>query len=173
MKLFQNLKQLSQSYCYWLAYIAAGLLLLGVALYFQHVKEEMPCVVCIQIRLWISLLVLVAVAGWVIRKKPFLNTTTQFFVLLIAIGLTERSYLLLGTERGFIFADCGFTLGLPTWFAIEEWFPQLYRIETSCGYTPELLFSITMAEALMGLSVLLLLFSLAIVSARFIAKKPS
>ena len=60
---------------------------------------------------------------------------------------------------GFVFSDCGFDLGLPAWLAIEEWLPWLFRVEASCGYTPELIFGITMAEALMVLSVLLLLVS--------------
>ena len=73
--------------------------------------------------------------------------------------MVERSYQLLGTERGFVFGDCGFELGLPSWLAIDVWIPSIYRIETSCGYTPELIFGITMAEFLMVFSVGFLLLS--------------
>jgi disulfide bond formation protein DsbB len=110
----------------------------------------------------ISLLVLLALTGWLARANQWVNAV-NLAVFLTAVGLVERSYLLLGTERGFIFADCGFDLGLPTWFAIEETLPWLYRVETSCGYTPELLFGITMAESLMALSILFLVISFAVV----------
>jgi disulfide bond formation protein DsbB len=153
---------LPQKRLYWLSYGSIALFLLVTALYFQYVREELPCVVCIQIRLLISLLVLLALTGWLARANQWVNAV-NLAVFLTAVGLVERSYLLLGTERGFIFADCGFDLGLPTWFAIEETLPWLYRVETSCGYTPELLFGITMAESLMALSILFLVISFAVV----------
>lgn len=152
----KRLQSLPQQGIYWLFYILAGITLLSTALYYQFVLEALPCVVCIQIRLWISALILVAMVGAVSRNQRLMRIISNFFIVVIAAGLSDRSYLLLGTERGFIFADCGFDAGLPTWFAVEQWLPWLYRIETSCGYTPELIFGITMAETLMLLSVLLL-----------------
>jgi len=152
---------LPQKRRYWLSYIIISLLLLSTALYYQFVREELPCVVCIQIRLWLSLLILLSLLGYVLRQSRWIKAA-NVMLLLPAIGLVERSYLLLGTERGFIFSDCGFNLGLPSWFAVEEALPWLYRIETSCGYTPELLFGITMAESLMALSVVFLLVSFSV-----------
>ena len=102
-------------------------------------------------------LFIAGVFGILTTDRPVANLFSQAAVLGIAIGMAERAYMLLGTERGFVFADCGFSLGLPQWLALEEWFPALFRIETSCGYTPEILFGITMAESLMVLSGLLVL----------------
>jgi len=167
MDISNILQKLPQGRLYWSLYMVLGLGLLVVALFYQYMLEELPCVVCIQIRLWISLLVLVAIAGIILRKHIFLNLLAQSGLVITAIGLVERSYLLLGTERGFIFADCGFNAGLPEWFAIEQWMPWLYQVETSCGYTPEILFGITMAEALMLLSVCLLIVTATVVSVTF------
>ena len=153
------LKNISQSKWYWLFYIVGGLSLLAEALYFQHALEELPCLMCIQVRLLISLLVLVSCAALLLQGSRVMSSLAHLSVVFIAVSLTERSYQLLGTERGFVFSDCGFDLGLPAWFAIEEWLPWLFRIETSCGYTPEIVFGITMAEALMVMSVGLLLLS--------------
>ena len=157
-KLIDTLTHFPEKRHYWLFYCAMGVVLLVTALFFQYFLEELPCVVCIQVRLWISLLILLAIAGFLLRSNRWVNAV-NLSVFLVAIGMVERSYLLLGTERGFIFADCGFNLGLPAWFAIDEYLPWLYRVETSCGYTPELLFGITMAEALMVLSVIFLIVS--------------
>ncbi len=166
--MINQLKLISQSHWYWLAYIFTGLALLAAALYFQFVREELPCLMCIQVRLLISLLIIVAFAGLLSRHNRLVNSVAHLSVVLIAAGLTERSYQLLGTERGFVFGDCGFNLGLPGWFAIEDWFPWLYRVETSCGYTPEIIFGITMAEALMVFSVMLLLLSSCLFLVRFV-----
>ncbi len=98
-----------------------------------------------------------------------MNAVANLFIVFIAVGITERSYQLLGTERGFIFSDCGFDLGLPAWFPIDEWLPWLYRVETLCGYTPEIFFGITMAEMLIVMSGLLLLVSFAVFLASIVS----
>ena len=158
--IIDQLKNVSLNKSYWLMYIVAGILLLATALYFQFVREELPCLMCIQIRMLISLLVIVSFAGLLTRDNRVMNMLANLSVVIIGASFTERSYQLLGTERGFVFGDCGFDLGLPGWFAIEQWMPWMYQVETSCGYTPEVLFGITMAEMLMVLSVLLLLLGL-------------
>ncbi len=162
MKIIKQLNNLGRNWYYWLFYIVLGVSLLAAALYSQFVHEELPCIACIQVRLLISLLIIVAMAGLWLRNNTVLRAVFQLSVVLIIVALAERSYLLLGTERGFIFSDCGFNLGLPSWFAIEQWLPWLYQVETSCGYTPEVIFGITMAESLMALSVVLLILSLSV-----------
>ena len=123
---------------------------------------------CIQVRVLIALLIIIALAALLLGSNRMINTVAHISIVLIAAGLTERSYQLLGTERGFIFGDCGFSLGLPAWLAIEDWFPWLFRVETSCSYTPEIILGITIAESLMVLSILLLLFSFSVLLVGFI-----
>ncbi len=159
MYILNFFKKLSYNPWYWRLFIIGGLTLMAVALYHQYVLDEQPCVVCIQVRLLVTALILVPVVALLSRNNKRLALVSHLLIVVTAAVLTERSYLLLGTERGFIFADCGFDLGLPAWFAVEQWLPWLYRIETSCGYTPEVAFGITMAESLMVFSVCLLLFS--------------
>lgn len=170
-KLLKQLTCISQSRWYWQFAITGCLFLLSIALYYQHMLDELPCVVCIQVRLLFSLLFVVAVAGLLTRGNRLIHAFINGAVLIIAVFFSERSYLLLGTERGFIFSDCGFDLGLPTWLAIEQWLPWLYRVETSCGYTPEIIFGITMAEALMAMSVVLVLISCCMFIASLFFKK--
>lgn len=161
--MFKKLNQLilvfSSQGLYWLSYILVGVALLAVALFYQYYLDELPCVLCIHIRLWISLLIMVSLVGLALRKYYWPKLMSHALVVMVALGLAESSYQLLGTERGFVFGDCGFNAGLPAWFALEDWLPWIYRVETSCGYTPELLFGITMAEALMLMSVVLLCLS--------------
>ena len=153
---------------YWVFYIAVSVIMLAVALYFQHVLDEPPCLLCIQVRLLLSLLILISIFGLVVKHRRRVNSTLHIATVFVAVALLERSYQLLGTERGFVFSDCGFNLGLPAWFAIEDWLPSLYRVETTCGYTPEILFGITMAEALLLLSTVFLLTSACVALASFL-----
>ncbi|MDH5388724.1 MAG: disulfide bond formation protein B [Gammaproteobacteria bacterium] len=170
IKLFKQLKTLSHSRWYWGSALFSGIALLSIALIYQHVLGERPCLLCIQIRLWVSLFVLASFVGFLVRHNPLMNSVAHLSVVLIAGGLVERSYQLLGTERGFIFGDCGFDLGLPVWFAIDKWLPSVYYVETACGYTPEIIFGITMAEALMVFSAGLLLVSVGISVASFLKR---
>jgi disulfide bond formation protein DsbB len=168
MYIIDKLKNISHNRSYWQFYIIVSLVLLLIALYFQYVQEQPPCLMCIQVRLLLSLLLPVSIIGLLSRSNRVVNLLAHISVVLIAAAFSERSYQLLGTERGFVFSDCGFELGLPSWFAIDEWLPWLYRVETTCGYTPEILFGITMAEVLMLISVLLLSFSILVTLAPFI-----
>ena len=164
------LKRVAHSRWYWASLLLIGLSMLAVALGYQYILKEQPCVLCIHVRLWVSLLVLFAALGLFINESPKLNSMLHLFMLMIGLGLADRSYQLLGTERGFIYGDCVFDLGFPSWFAIDQWLPALYGVETSCGYTPVLLFGVTMAEALMAMSALLVLISLLLLVVSFSAR---
>lgn len=171
VKLIKQLEVLAHSHWYWLMYIAGGFSFLAVALIFQYHFDYDPCVLCIQTRLLVTLWIMVSIIGLLVLRKNIFSAMTHISMVLIAIVFTERSYQLLGTERGFVFGDCGFDLGLPTWFAIEEWLPSVFRIETSCGYTPNLIFNITMAEALAVFSVGFVLLSISVALVFFIKPK--
>ena len=126
---------------------------------------------CIQVRLWLSLLMVISVIALLSIKLHLINRLFHVLVVLVAFAFVERSYMLLGTERGFVLSDCGFDLGLPTWLAFDQWFPLIYGVETLCGYTPEIILGITMAEALMVISSLLLVLSSIVLVASFTAER--
>jgi disulfide bond formation protein DsbB len=159
--MLDRLAKIGKSSLYWLALVLIGLSFEAVALFYQYVLEEMPCVMCIQVRLWVMALIMVALLVLVLRRLRFMPVAGHLLTVVIAAGLLERSYQLLGTERGFVFGECGFALGLPDWFTPDEWFPAMFEVQTTCGYTPELLFGITMAEALIVVSAVFVPLSLA------------
>lgn len=154
-----TLQAIARSKLYWLALIVFGLAQLAIALIYQYGLDELPCLLCIHVRLWVSCFVLLSVIALFIRKYRLLLVGAHALNTLIMAGLLERSWMLLGTERGTIMASCEFDLGLPAWLAPDKWLPALYEVQTTCGYTPELLFGITMAEALVAMSAALLAIS--------------
>ncbi len=164
-----KLHKIAHSRWYWLALLALGLSFIAVALYYQYELEELPCVLCIQVRIWVFCLIIVAFNAYILHNK-WASLIAHILTVVIAAGLLERSYQLLGTERGFTFGDCGFDLGLPAWLALDTWFPALFGVQASCGYTPELVFGITMAEALIVMSAAFLLISLTLTLVFFMRK---
>ena len=166
----KQLKNISHSRWYWRAVRAMGVVMLVVALIYQHLLGERPCLLCIQIRLWVSLLVLVSFAGLLLRQNKLMNSIAHSLVVMISLGFVERSYQLLGTERGFIFSDFGFDLGLPAWFAIDQWLPSVYYVQTACGYTLELILGVIMAAALMLFSACLFLVGTCVCLASFLRR---
>jgi disulfide bond formation protein DsbB len=158
--MLDKMASIGRNSLYWLALALIGLSFEAVALFYQYVLEEMPCVLCIQVRLWVMALIIVSLLVLLLRRVGFMHRLGHLLTVVIAAGMLERSYQLLGTERGFAVGDCGFDLGLPAWFTPDKWFPAMFQVETSCGYTPELLFGITMAEALIVVSVVFVLVSI-------------
>lgn len=150
---------IARSRGYWLALIALGVSLEAVALYYQYGLDYLPCMLCIHVRILVLAFTLVAVMAVFVSKFWLLRSLMHALVTGIMALLLERSWNLFGVERGFIEGSCSMASGLPAWLALDNWFPAMFKIWEPCGYTPELVFGITMAEALLVLSTGLLLFS--------------
>ncbi len=145
---------------YWLALLCLGLAMEIGALIYQYALDYPPCVLCIHVRLWVAAMILVASLGLIVNHRRYLNTLSHLLMLGVMAAILDRSWNLLGTERGFTVASCDFNLGLPTWFAPDKWLPSVFEVQASCGYTPELLWGVTMAEFLLVISVLLVITSM-------------
>ena len=157
--MWQRLTQLADKRTYWLALLLLVLAMEGLALIYQYQWDYQPCVLCIHVRIWLAGLGLVALVGLLLGPRRFITPPLHLLSAVMLGGLLERSYQLLATERGWVFGSCSMDLGLPSWFAIERWFPTVFEVQTTCGYTPELLFGITMAEGLLLFSLAMLLLS--------------
>jgi len=151
----------------WLLFIGGSLAFEGVALYYQYVLDLPPCVVCIHVRILLAALLLVALFGLFLRKYFFARISALLLMLTVCIALVERSWLLLGTERGFIMGSCSFDLGLPSWLALDQWLPLIFKVHTTCGYTPIIALGFSMAEILLVLFSLMSAFILWLLYAAF------
>ena len=140
---------------YWFFYLLFSLFLEIVALFYQYFLDYYPCVLCIHVRIILLAMMLLSITTFIFYSKIYLRIVSHIFLLLLLFLLVDRSYNLLGVERGFVLGDCSMNSGLPTWFAIDQWLPSVFKIWEPCGYTPEILFGITMAESLMVLSIVL------------------
>lgn len=154
--MMQFVKKFSQQRHYWVVLVLIGLSLEATALYYQYVLDEWPCVLCIHIRIWIVAFILIGLIGMFGSRSIILLRTLHLLSVVAMAGFVERSWQVLAVERGWVFGDCDMDLGMPAWFALDKWLPSVFEVQTSCGYTPLILFDITMAEILLLVSALLI-----------------
>ena len=162
--MLELISQFSHRKLYWVLLITLGLSLEAAALYYQYVLDEWPCVLCIHIRVWISGFIVLAVLALLVGSTRWLTRGLHLVNTVIMAGFVERSWQTLAVERGWVFGDCDMESGLPSWFALDKWFPAFFEVQTACGYTPLILFNITMAEVLMVVSSSLLGASLVLLA---------
>ncbi len=145
---------------YWGGLLLLTLGLEATALFYQYYLEEPPCVLCIQVRIWVLTLFIVALYGFFLNCCRWSCAMAHFLTLGISIALLNRAWHLYQIENGGGgIGSCTMELGLPSWFALDKWFPAFFEVQTTCGYTPEIFFTITMAESLLALFVVLLIVS--------------
>ena len=129
--------------------VAASLAMLVIALYYQYALGEEPCQVCIQARLWVFALLLVSMTLATFPKNRLWSLAGSLLALACAAGLGERAWFLYQLENGIGNGSCEFQLGMPDWFAIDQWLPSLFEVRNLCSFTPEMLFGLSMAEGLL------------------------
>ena len=168
--MLNKLEVIGSSAWYWLALAVAGLSMEAVALIYQYVLEYLPCVLCIHARIWVLGFILLALLALLLRGSRSWLVMLHLLNTVVMAGLLERAWLLLGTERGTVEGSCEMDLGFPGWFALDAWFPWMFRVWEPCGYTPELLFGITMAEALVVFSAVMVLVSAALTVATLLGR---
>lgn len=171
--MLQSIKALLCSRLYWLLLLTGALLAEGVALYFQYALDYGPCVLCIHIRLWLGALILVALAALLLPGCRPVQTGARLLTVLIALGYTERSWRTLAIERGWIESACSLDSGLPSWFTPDRWWPWLFEIWEPCGYTPEVIGRLTMAELLTAAGPLFILLAVAALAAQLTGQASS
>ncbi len=147
----------SRHWLYWAGLMSFAVAMLGVGSYYQHILAYWPCLACIHVRIWVIALFFVALFGLLGRGSRVAVNLAQLGVVIVGAGLLERAWFLLGTERGFITEGCDVNLDLPGALPLDKWWPWMFEVWTSCDYTPRLLLGMTMAEALVVLSALLML----------------
>lgn len=168
--MIQFLIRMSQHRLYWASLVLSGLALEAAALYYQYALDEWSCVLCIHVRIWVMAFVLLGILALFFTASRGLMRGFHGASVIIMLGLVERSWRLLAIERGWIFGDCEMDLGMPPWFALDQWFPWMFEVQTSCGYTPLIAFNVSMAEVLLVISAALLVSCLSLFIASWLKR---
>lgn len=165
-----TLVAISSSSWYWAGLAGLGVAMLTIALVYQYMLDTLPCVLCIHVRLWVVAMIVLAVGGLWLRRSRMGSVLTHLCMTFIMLVLLERGWQLLAIERGIAEGSCTFDTGLPSWFAVDQWFPWLFKVWESCGYTPVLAFGITMAEAQLVIAASLLVVNTVLLCIRLFVR---
>lgn len=139
----------------WAVMFGTGVAMLAVALFYQHVLGEAPCVQCVHARLWVAGLIALAGLGYLTHSNLVLQPIISIVTLGFSVGLGEIAHSLLSTEKGRTIGSCSLDDGFPGWFALDEWFPAIFMPLQPCGLTPDLLFGVKMSQGLIIIAALL------------------
>lgn len=161
MSLIKKLQHIFASRWYWIAMTLFGIAMLSVALFYQYILGKPPCLICIHVRVWVTGLILVAIAALILHRFRFTGLVCHVLATITMAGGLERSWYLLGVERGTIISDCGPYATLPAWIPLDGWWPWMYAVWEACGKTPVMPLGFTMAEVLLVLFAVLVLISMA------------
>ena len=152
----EKLTAFLESKAYWATMLLGGAFLMAVALHYQYVMGEDPCQACVQVRVWIVTGMLVSLVMLVLPRKPVSSLLGLLVFTGTGLGLAERSWFLYLIENGRGDGSCGFMLGAPDWFPIDRWLPSIFEVRNLCSFTPDILLGISMAEALLIVSAIVL-----------------
>lgn len=141
----------------WFSLLTISLLLELAALYFQYVLDYGPCILCVQIRAVLLLVILFAITALVL---PSFKKVASVLLLPCTLTFAWLCYRVLGIERGWFEGSCTFEPPFPNWIPLHEWLPSVFEPWELCGYTPEILLGITMAEMLIAITALYLAINL-------------
>lgn len=144
----------------WWTFFGMSSGLLAAALYWQYVIGDDPCQVCIQARLWAVALGLVGALMLLLPESPVTRLLGLALTFIASAGMGERAYYLYEIENFRGDGSCEFTLGMPSWFAVDQWFPALFEVRNICSYTPEIAFGVSMAEALIVIAFVVCIITL-------------
>ena len=129
----------------WLATIIGISIVVGLALYMQHVKEAVPCVNCIYIRVALISIILTSILGLAAYKLPtaqiamaIANSTISF------VGLKIAYHLHLLYKDPSLMDSCEMIPSL--WIPLHKWIPSVFEPRGLCDDPGETILSLTMTE---------------------------
>ena len=155
---------------YWLLLAFLGFFMQGVALYYQYVVGDEPCQICIHTRIWVAAFALLGLVMCVMQRIRLVDIIGHVLAVGCMMGLWERCWYLFNIENGKGQGSCEFFLGFPDWFALDKWFPAMFEVRNLCGFTPELMWGVSMAQCLIVVSSALVLGSLLALAVNVVAR---
>lgn len=159
VQLKNSIETVLTSKWYWCLLTLLGLATLAVALYYQYILGDEPCQVCIHIRIWVAAFTLLALVMSLLPKFKLLDLLGRSLTLGSMVGFFERSKYLYDVEMGRGEGSCEFFLGFPEWFALDKWFPFIFEVRNLCGFTPDMIWGLSMSESLLAMSAGLIVVS--------------
>lgn len=132
--MFNNISSLSTDKRAWGLLFVSALCLEVSALYFQHVMDLRPCIMCIYQRTALFGVMFAAIPAMVInnlisRLMGYIGWgVSAIWGLLIAIEHVD-----IQTAANPFFATCEFVPNFPSWAPLHQWMPNIFGATGDCG----------------------------------------
>ncbi|MCM2679439.1 disulfide bond formation protein DsbB [Echinimonas agarilytica] len=146
--MFQSLSDFALHRGSWLLLALSALVLESTALFFQHVMDLAPCVMCIYERVAMMGLIFAGLIGAINPKVLALRVVGYSMWAVSAI-----QGLLLSIEHvGYQFpknpfiVTCGYQAEFPAWARLDDWFPSLFLPTGMCDEITWLFLNLTMPQ---------------------------
>ncbi|SFN72893.1 disulfide bond formation protein DsbB [Xenorhabdus japonica] len=170
--MFQFLKASSQGRGSWLLMALTALLLETTALYFQHVMQLQPCVMCIYERVALFGILGAALLGVIAPKTPLRWLAILVWVYSAWQGLRlawDHTMMQLHPSP---FNICEFFVQFPSWLPLNDWLPSVFQAYGDCSIRQWEFLTLDMPQWLIGIfAVYLLIGVLVLVSQVFRGQK--
>lgn len=155
------MKKITSILCYsadkwwfWALTVAVCVGLEAWALYFQVVLDYFPCELCIYTRLWLSMIALVGFFGLFLHRSVIARKALLVLLLLATAGLSYITFRVMGVDYGFgPPTACTIESVFPDWLRLDHVFPLLFEVLDSCQASPIVVWGLSMADGLTGVSL--------------------
>ncbi|MBV7388364.1 disulfide bond formation protein DsbB [Pasteurellaceae bacterium TAE3-ERU1] len=128
------LKRISLGRFSWFLVLLSALTFEGVGLYFQHIKQLDPCVMCIYERVAFAGIALAGLLGWLAPRWLVVR------LLALALGLFSAVRGLLLAIKHVDFQlnpapwnQCPLTVQFPKTLPLDQWLPQVFQASGPCS----------------------------------------
>ncbi|WP_340615627.1 disulfide bond formation protein DsbB [Xenorhabdus entomophaga] len=149
--MFQFLKQSSQGRGTWLLMALTALILEATALYFQHIRQLQPCVMCIYERVALFGILGAALLGVIAPKTPLRWLAILLWVYSAWQGLQlawDHTMMQLHPSP---FNTCDFFVSFPSWLPLHEWLPSVFQAYGDCSVKQWELLTLDMPQWMIGI----------------------
>ncbi|MEQ1963779.1 disulfide bond formation protein DsbB [Xenorhabdus khoisanae] len=149
--MFQFLKQSSQGRGAWLLMALTALILETTALYFQHVRQLQPCVMCIYERVALFGILGAALLGVIAPKTPLRWLAILLWIYSAWQGLQlawDHTMMQLHPSP---FNTCDFFVSFPSWLPLQDWLPSIFQAYGDCSVKQWEFLTLDMPQWLIGI----------------------
>ncbi|PHM60343.1 disulfide bond formation protein DsbB [Xenorhabdus ishibashii] len=165
--MFQFLKQSSQGRGAWLLMALTALILEAVALYFQHMMQLQPCVMCIYERVALLGILGAALLGAIAPKTPLRWLTILLWIYSAWQGLQlawDHTMMQLYPSP---FNTCEFFVQFPSWLPLNDWLPSMFQAFGDCSMKQWEFLTLDMPQWLIGIFAAYLLVGILVLVSQF------
>lgn len=173
--MFNYFKEISHGRTAWFLLMLSALALEACALFFQHVMNLAPCVMCIYERVAMLGMVAAGLIGMIAPQHGLIRWTG-----LIAWGVSAGWGLKLAIEHvGYQFPDpndlfgatCDIFVSFPSWAPLNKWVPAVFEASGDCSKVVWQFLTLSMPQWLVIIFATMLVVFAVVVVSQFIGKR--